>query len=275
MKAESAVPLMMGAQLFIGIWCILYGWLYRRNREPFTFRKQWRTTSGDFLLFLGGALGILFLLPLLLEPLMRRIWPEINPFAVGFGSIILLLIYMIFLWKRDIFSYGENLNSRKISPKKLLKICLFEYFWLTPLVFLTTGVWFLLLLQLQKWGWNISLNPQGLARALTETSSYFFMIFTSFVAIFLVPISEELLFRGGIYRYFNFSGNSLRAMILCSLLFAIMHWNALAFLPLFVFSLLLIRLYEKHQNLWVVMGVHGLFNGNSILLILLTRFLSQ
>ena len=53
------------------------------------------------------------------------------------------------------------------------------------------------------------------------------------------------------------------------LLFAMMHFNALSFLPLFLLGMLLCRSYERTGNILVPIGFHALFNANNIGLLIL------
>lgn len=85
-------------------------------------------------------------------------------------------------------------------------------------------------------------------------------VFLPVLAILLAPPAEEMLFRGIFYTTIKQSGFPRAARWATSLLFATMHFNLLSFLPLAVFSFILIDLYEKTGSLWAPMTAHSLFN---------------
>jgi membrane protease YdiL (CAAX protease family) len=55
-----------------------------------------------------------------------------------------------------------------------------------------------------------------------------------------------------------------------SLLFGAAHFNLPTFVPLTIFSLLLIFLYEKTASLWTCITAHSLFNLIGFLMLLLS-----
>jgi membrane protease YdiL (CAAX protease family) len=84
--------------------------------------------------------------------------------------------------------------------------------------------------------------------------------FMGVLAILIAPPAEEMLFRGIFYTTVKQSGFPRAARWATSLLFATMHFNLLSFLPLAVFSFILIDLYEKTGSLWAPITAHSLFN---------------
>lgn len=90
-----------------------------------------------------------------------------------------------------------------------------------------------------------------------------------FLAVVLAPISEEILFRAFLYRSLKGYTSPTLAAILTSLMFAGMHFNWFSFLPLFLLGLWLCRSYEKTGNIFVPIIFHALFNGNTLLILML------
>jgi membrane protease YdiL (CAAX protease family) len=92
------------------------------------------------------------------------------------------------------------------------------------------------------------------------------------LAVLIVPVAEETLFRGILYPSIKQNGFPRTALWVTSLLFAALHFNLLSFVPLTVFSLLLIFLYEKTGSLWASITAHSLFNfANFLFATLATR----
>jgi CAAX protease family protein len=93
--------------------------------------------------------------------------------------------------------------------------------------------------------------------------------FMGVLAVLIAPPAEEMLFRGILYPTIKQSGFPRAAWWVTSLFFAAMHCNGLSFLPLTVFSLVLIYLYEKTGSLWASITAHSLFNFANFLFLVL------
>ena len=98
---------------------------------------------------------------------------------------------------------------------------------------------------------------------------------TSITVIFLVPLAEEIMFRGVVQTWFKESMGRFWSIIITSIFFSALHfsWSQgkanLELLPsLFVLSLFLGYIYEKQRSLWASIGLHSTFNAMSIALIL-------
>ncbi len=82
----------------------------------------------------------------------------------------------------------------------------------------------------------------------------------------LPAIFEELVFRGILYRIFkDLSGKKTWSMVLSAFIFAVVHFQILSFLPIFVVGILLAYLYERTKNLVTSMALHFLFNAIQVI----------
>lgn len=79
-------------------------------------------------------------------------------------------------------------------------------------------------------------------------------------AVVIAPITEELLFRTGIFRYTRGRLPRFFTLVLPALIFAAAHRSLAAGLPLFIFGLIQSIAYERTGRVAVVMIAHGLFN---------------
>lgn len=89
-----------------------------------------------------------------------------------------------------------------------------------------------------------------------------------FVAlVVLPPLSEEVLFRGLLYRSFRKPFGKVLGAIIISLIFGLAHgqWNIGA--DTFVLSLVLIYLVEKSNSLWPAIALHFFKNTVAFLLV--------
>jgi len=88
------------------------------------------------------------------------------------------------------------------------------------------------------------------------------------LALVVAPVSEEMVFRGGIFRFLLGRAPRWVAYTASAGLFALAHTNWVSFLPLFLLGLLFAAAYERTGRLAVPMLAHALFNLNSLLLVL-------
>lgn len=101
---------------------------------------------------------------------------------------------------------------------------------------------------------------------------YFLMVFS---VIFIVPILEEVIFRGFLQSWLTSKlKNRIWSIILASLCFAAFHYtysqglsNIVLLSSLFLLSCLLGFLYERQGSLWGPIGLHASFNCISILML--------
>jgi membrane protease YdiL (CAAX protease family) len=91
-----------------------------------------------------------------------------------------------------------------------------------------------------------------------------------FFAVVLAPLAEEFFFRGLLFSTARRFGWRKTGWIGVSLLFALVHFNAPTFLPLFVLALAFTWLYEKTDGLLAPVLAHCLFNSANLVLLLLT-----
>ena len=91
------------------------------------------------------------------------------------------------------------------------------------------------------------------------------------VPILLAPMAEELLFRGILYPWIKKAGFPKIAFWGTALLFAAIHTNLVAFVPLFVLAVILTLLYEFTNNLLAPITAHALFNATNFVMFYLTE----
>lgn len=107
-------------------------------------------------------------------------------------------------------------------------------------------------------------------------SSYPVMMILS--AVVLAPIIEEMIFRGIIFGW-AYEYNPLAAHIISAFLFGFVHIMSAVFagnvaewiqiIPYFLMGLTLSKIYERSNNIYVNILVHGIYNLISIMLVML------
>jgi len=112
------------------------------------------------------------------------------------------------------------------------------------------------------------LEQQEAVKMVQASDSFFYLTLSIFTACVAAPLVEEFLFRGYIYGVLKQKTGTLFAMVVVGGIFAVVHGNLPALVPLWAFSILLCIAYEITKSLWVPIGIHALFNVTNIVLML-------
>ena len=119
---------------------------------------------------------------------------------------------------------------------------------------------------------NLVINAWGLFKYNWDFAKVSQMIYSeSFIMQLLVigiivPICEEMLFRGVIYERVLQSGTAKSAMLISSILFAFFHGSWLQIIYAFAFSFLIIFAYQKCGNFHVTICFHIISNLSALIL---------
>lgn len=132
-------------------------------------------------------------------------------------------------------------------------------------------VYFMPVCTLLALGWSASLRALGLPaevqdaiRIIRETESPLMLAQWFFVVGILAPIGEELVFRAGLFRFLANRMRPALAAAISATLFAAVHWNIQASLPLFVLGLTLAHVYHRSGRIIAAIVLHAAFNLNTL-----------
>lgn len=89
-----------------------------------------------------------------------------------------------------------------------------------------------------------------------------------FTAVILVPVSEEILFRGMAYTTLKGRFGVHVGMFLSALLFSLLHQMAFYFIPIFLMGLAFAYVYERTQSLLPTVFSHALINLSAIIMVM-------
>lgn len=115
---------------------------------------------------------------------------------------------------------------------------------------------------------GIEPEAQVMVTLLRSTGDTSLITALLFLAVIMAPITEELVFRAGIFRFLHARTGRISAIVLSALFFGVIHVNLASFPQLVVLGVFLALAYERTGNIAVPMLAHALFNLNTILLIL-------
>lgn len=111
------------------------------------------------------------------------------------------------------------------------------------------------------------LSMQKAVEDMKSATSVPVIVLSVILACVAAPLVEELLFRGYFYGVIKRFTSPLFAATVTSALFAVVHVNLPALVPLWLFALILTLSYEATRCLWVPICIHSMFNGINIILL--------
>lgn len=275
----EATPTPEQAILALYIWVLLLGGLIALVRalradtqsKPMTLRP-WNLSWLDFGLYCWVLVMFSFAAQVALAFLMKNcgvpeddIPAQMLGQGVAFHVVALSLVLFAFHKARD----GLQLSPERLGLRNLFGMIVGCFFSGIFLAMLLGKSWEFLLSFLSELGLASPPEPQEMVAILSEAGIGWTTISLAVLAVFIAPVSEELMFRAGLYRFLKGRLSARFALIVSSLLFALMHFNTLSFLPLLLIGMLLCRAYERSGNILVPIGFHALFNANNIALLVL------
>lgn len=248
--------------------------MLRRRVRPPENRPLSDFDGYDLVLMFFPAL--LFLLNPVLEVLMAGAVEEKDPEnpspEVGPWGMLVNIAYFMFV---GVMTYGilEWIRNRRVTELFGLK-----RLGLAPIVLYTIVGGFASLL-ICAWGVGTlsqgflerifeDLSAQEAVQSLQNSDSKIHLVLSIIMACVAAPFVEEMLFRGYMYGALKQATNPVFSMVIIGGLFAVVHGNLPALLPLWAFSILLCCAYEWTRCLWIPIGMHAFFNGANIILML-------
>ena len=114
---------------------------------------------------------------------------------------------------------------------------------------------------------GIPAEKQDLIAMFADAKSPGLLAFMILLAIVIAPITEELLFRAGIFRYVRTRLPRWAALLIPSVLFGALHANLASFAPLVALGVVFSLAYARTGRIATTIVAHGLFNLNTIVLI--------
>ena len=107
---------------------------------------------------------------------------------------------------------------------------------------------------------------QDVVKAFSEAEGPGVLLMLCLTAVVVAPVTEEVIFRGYLYPVAKRFAGRWAAVAFSSLLFAMVHQNAMALLPLAFLAVLLSLSYELTGSIWAPIGIHMFFNGTTVAL---------
>jgi membrane protease YdiL (CAAX protease family) len=202
----------------------------------------------------GWAFLMLVAEGFVLRGLGTAFWPGEGPhLARAVGAIVFYIVMVAPVWyaaRREGFSLPQAVGMRgmQVGPAVLLAALLVPVEWYVGVV------WFSVASSLHL---NLPGRPSPIEFFGTSTLG---VILGFVVAGFVAPIAEEIVFRGVLYAQLRCAWGDIAAVLLSSALFAAIHLNAVAFIPLMFVGIVLALLFRRSGSLWGSIISHGIYN---------------
>ncbi|MBM3854627.1 MAG: CPBP family intramembrane metalloprotease [Verrucomicrobia bacterium] len=138
-----------------------------------------------------------------------------------------------------------------------------------PVLVATGNLWELLLEQ-----FGLPTGQQDLIKMFAQADSPALLGTMIVLAVVVAPLTEELVFRAGLFRYLRTRLPRWLALVLPAVLFALLHvnWQTLQGLvsvaPLVVLAILFSLAYERTGQIGTPIVAHACFNLNTVVIIL-------
>lgn len=192
---------------------------------------------------------------------------EIGPQAVIFQTLLFhlpvlsllgLLFHFAGIQGRELF----GLHWKKAPA--LLGLSVIFYLAAVPLLWFYSALYQILL---HQFGCDFYL--QDVAQVLMAPAPWLMRTGLFFIAIIVAPVFEEIVFRGILLPFVVRRAGFWPGVVLVSVIFGGMHLHLPSFLPLFLLSVIFSLAYARTRSLLVPVGMHILFNGVTVVLLLL------
>ncbi len=215
-----------------------------------------------FLLFLWLVISLGLLAQFAAVHALRSTdWGETATLIVAGGALQLgmLLGVAVFLL---IFNRGAEGNGNGNRRPGVLLSGLVTFLIILPVISATSLAWKGVL-----WSVGVEAEPQDLIGMFAETKSLPLLAAMILLATVVAPVTEEMVFRAGLFRYLRTRIPRWAAYVLPTGIFAALHGNLASLLPLAVLGFIFAYAYERTGRIAVPIIAHGLFNLNTIILI--------
>lgn len=147
--------------------------------------------------------------------------------------------------------------EKKYTPGEIIKHGLISS---AILFFVTMAVSVIIFMMFPAQG-----EPQDIIYIFGDAGTKWEMILVFIAAAILAPVSEELYFRGFLYKALRSKFSQGIAIASASVIFGALHFDLYRFVPFFTAGVILNHIYEKYENILIPIIAHSVWNGIMVL----------
>lgn len=262
-EIEAAEPIYIAESVSDVAECVLSQHKKKAEKAETVGYKLWRIVYPALLhLGLSSLVGDGYMLILLLMQFLNHGIVDVqaayekllenNNILTAIACLTLLPIALWFFrkdeWKRkDQGLRNRLMTASRFGPKQMILVSVFFVLYSA------------LLNQLIAWSGLHTLFSayQEIAESLFENK---LVILTYVLVVVFAPFSEELIYRGLIYRRIRDYLGVKSAVVISALIFGIIHGNVVQFLFAFMMGLALAAVYERYRTIWAPIAAHMAVN---------------
>lgn len=108
---------------------------------------------------------------------------------------------------------------------------------------------------------------QPFAQLVIRANSFPELLMLGLLGVIIAPLAEEIYFRGLLFPIIKKHLGVAGGIIVSGLIFGLMHFDLLRFLPLALGGMALAYLYHKTNSLYTAITAHGVWNGIMLLIL--------
>lgn len=275
-RATTLISVWGGVLFLLGLGAWLHAvvnrqWLMATKGPP----PEWKPSFVDFAL-----LGIVLLMAIVVVgPLLgmeaMRLLPEVGEgeadwsflvFSLSMQGSILGFLLLFYLWQRKMFATKGGGPSG--GPVFAFKWALYGFILAIPAVSLVNLLTVFIFRQL-----GMEFTLQDTVEQIVGLENTLLFLLMPLPVVILAPLWEEIVFRGGLFRYLKNYVPLFVAVLVSAVCFSLVHGQPAQFGGIFVLGILLALVYQKSGSLLAAIFMHGIFNANTLLVLFILRFL--
>jgi len=120
---------------------------------------------------------------------------------------------------------------------------------------------------------HIKVETQKIISFYLKTNSIKLLFFLFFLSCFVAPFTEEIIFRGLLYKSLRKETSFIIAVVLNSLIFALFHNTLFTLAGIFILGCILSILFEKKNSIWPSVGLHFFNNFFTNIFLIIFKFI--
>lgn len=265
-------PAAVGLEIAValcGLWLLWRYLLSPRAPRSEARLQEWRIPPIDFACYVFFAIAGFLALSAVASLILRSVHLSEDAAKV-LGGAVQDLGLLLGLFGFDVFYRRVTRGpGGRPSVPMAIKSGAVTFFIAMLLVDATIIVWEFALTRL-----GLPMENQEFVDIAQNTHSTWLKASLVATAVLLAPVTEELVFRGGLFRYFRTRMPRWLAIALTSFLFGSLHvsWDASliglpSLAPMVVLAVVFCLAYERTGSLGTVIVAHALFNSYTFVLV--------